>query len=84
MKRSILLIAIFCVSGCGVPPPVVSDYNGSSVKIQTNGIYDPKQSSATDAEALRICKAGGKSRAEYASTVGRPNYVAEHLYLCLS
>ncbi|MBN2631595.1 MAG: hypothetical protein JXR75_13775 [Rhodobacteraceae bacterium] len=83
MRSIVLLTAAAAVSGC-VSQPVVSDFNGDSVKIQSDAFLAPKQSAETDAEALRICRAGGKRRAEYASTRQLPNYISEHLYLCLN
>lgn len=79
------LAAAFALPGC-IPPsqPIVSDYNGASVKIaMANFFGEGGRSEATDAEALRVCRAGGKRRAEYASTRQLPNDQAEHLYLCL-
>lgn len=61
--------------------PLVSDYNGASVKIQTD-MFTPEPRESTLAEASRICGIGNK-RAEYASSRALPNYVHEHLYLCL-
>lgn len=82
MRIPLLLLTVSLVSAC-VTEPVVSDFNGASVKIQTDAILAPKQSPATDAEATRICRAGGKSRAEYASSRDIGQYKIEHLYLCL-
>lgn len=74
------------LSGC-VPTgaPVVSDFNGDSVKVQTNGFIPMQQQRAqADPEALRICRAGGKARAEHASYIAnQQTYVNTHLYLCL-
>lgn len=71
-----------CVAGAGTP--VVSDYNGASVKLQTSSWESAETTKAkTQAEATRICAKTGK-RAEYASTTTNPNtYISEHLYLCL-
>ena len=84
MKPAILLLLPLALAACVAPKPVVSDFNGDSVKVQTNSFVTEKQTVETDAEAMRICKAGGKRRAEYASSRSLPNYVSEHLYLCLA
>lgn len=64
--------------------PIVSDYNGDSVKIAMNNVFgEGGRSAATDAEALRICQRGGKRIAEYASVRQSGEYQVEHLYLCL-
>lgn len=82
MRVKVFLALPFFLAAC-VAEPVVSDYNGASVKIQTDALLAPKKSDATDAEAARICRAGGKTRAEYASSRDIGNYRMEHLYLCL-
>lgn len=70
------------LAGCTPPAPVVSDFNGDSVKIQTISYSDDEIKAASQAEADRICATRGRT-AEYTSTVTLPNYMAEHLYLCL-
>lgn len=82
MKLHIIFIGTLLLSACGAAP-VVSDFNGSSVKIQTSAFTPMKEARAsTKAEANRICGKVGK-HAEYASSRELPNYVYEHLYLCL-
>jgi hypothetical protein len=83
--RVYLTLPFLALAAC-VPPatPIVSDYNGASVKlVMSNGLGEGVRSPASDAEALRICQRGGKSSAEYASVRQLPNYQVEHLYLCL-
>lgn len=84
MKRLFGLVALAVLAGCDAMP-IVADYNGASVKVQTNGFATMEdQRAAADPEALRICKGGGKSRAEHASFISNPQtYVNTHLYLCL-
>jgi len=65
----------------GCVAPAVSDFNGSSVKI-VEDFGGMKPSSATVAEAARICGKVGKT-SEYASTRSLPNYETEYLFLCL-
>jgi hypothetical protein len=84
MQRAVLLSALLFVAACGAPTPIVSDYNGSAVKIQLSSLIDGSRNDETDAEATRICKAGGKGRAEYASSRDMGDYNMEHLYLCLN
>lgn len=86
MKKIAPIIALTAfVAGCGEPNPIVADFNGDSVKIQTHAFdnADEARASAT-AEAQRICQKGHKKRAEYASSRNLPNYIVEHLFLCLS
>lgn len=82
MKIQIILSSILALSACATAP-VVSDFNGSSVKIQTSAFTSVNEAKASSqAEANRICGKVGK-HAEYASTSAAANYVSEHLYLCL-
>lgn len=85
MKAAVPLIALAFLIAC-VPAgdPIISDYNGDSVKIAMNNAFgEGARSAATDAEALRICQKGGKRIAEYASVRQSAEYQVEHLYLCL-
>jgi uncharacterized lipoprotein YajG len=83
MKSLLMLVAVVVLAGCETPP-VVSDFNGDSVKIVTIAWTSAEPTPATQVEATRICTAGGKSRAEYASTrVDGRTSEATHLYLCL-
>lgn len=84
MKKMIVLVPLF-LAGCLEVPPAVSDFNGSSVKIQQSTAWAPANANDPEVanEARRICGKVGK-RAEYASTRYNPNaYYAEHLFLCL-
>jgi hypothetical protein len=84
MGRCFMIGFAATLSACVETPPVVSDFNGDSVKVVTIAWASTEPTPATAAEANRICKAGGKSRAEYASTrVNSQTYEATHLYLCL-
>ena len=86
MKFYLPLFAVLSLAACDVEgsKPLVSDYNGASVKIaQTNFFGEGVRGPKTDAEALRICTTGSKKRAEYASTRQSGEYEVEHLYLCL-
>jgi hypothetical protein len=93
MKKSFMTYvmisgALTALVSCGpLPPPLVSDFNGASVKIQDangRGPYgmDPPRAEAI-AEATRICGTA-KKRAEFASTTyAGSTYVVNHLFLCL-
>jgi starvation-inducible outer membrane lipoprotein len=84
MKRHVMIALAVALSGCVETPPVVADFNGDSVKVVTIAWTSAEPTAATAVEATRVCRAGGKSRAEYASTRVNPqNYEATHLYLCL-
>lgn len=86
MHRPIIATVILgLLSGCENPAPLVSDYNGASVKITQTQIATPSdpKDPAVVGEAQRICGTAGR-RAEYASTRLNPNtYEATHLFLCL-
>ncbi len=84
MKRVMCGVAMLALSGC-VSPPTVTDYNGASVRIQVDGLGNQKElRPQADAEAFRICRAGGKKRAEIASvTPNTQTYTISVLYLCL-
>ncbi|MFN5999329.1 MAG: hypothetical protein ACK47C_06175 [Paracoccaceae bacterium] len=79
--RFVLGIAIVALSACVPTEPVVSDFNGASVKLVD---YAAGKTPENQAEATRICLAGGKQRAEYASSsYNSYTYQSQHLYLCL-
>lgn len=84
MRKSIFIILMFTLAGCIPPPePVVSEFNGDSVKVQIASYGDPIEArKLTLAEANRICGRRGL-HAEYASTRTLPDYNIENLYLCL-
>ena len=82
----ILPFAFLGLTACMPVQPVVSDFNGASVKIQRQTLVSDTEDEAKAkslAEATRICQAGGKVRAEYASTRALPDYTVEDLFLCL-
>ena len=82
LRPAIAAMAALSLSACvATAPPVVTDFNGASVKINTDLMAAYPTPPAT-AEANRICAMDGK-RAEYASTRPIPNTGYEHLYLCL-
>ncbi|WP_123876578.1 hypothetical protein [Fuscovulum blasticum] len=78
--RSYGFLIPFLLAGC-VTTPVVSDFNGSSVKL-VESFGSAKPTEATVAEASRICGKVGK-KAEAASARSLPNYDMEYLFLCL-
>jgi hypothetical protein len=79
--RLVLVLAFVALSACVPTEPVVSDYNGASVKLVD---YAAGKTPENQAEATRICQAGGKQRAEYASSgYNSYTYQSQHLYLCL-
>jgi hypothetical protein len=78
--KKVCFVVFLGLAGC-VTTPVVSDFNGSSVKIQESfGSAEP--SDATKAEAARICSKVGK-KAESASYRQVDDFQMEYLFLCL-
>ena len=78
MKLSVVLLPLVLM---GCVAPVVSDFNGSSVKlVEEFGGRQPVD--ATRAEAARICGKIGKT-SEYASSRVVGDFQIEHLFLCL-
>lgn len=82
MKKSLPLLALVPLLAACVTTPIVSDYNGDSVKLQGPSLYSDEVTAKFQVEAQRICGKAGKT-AEYASSIALPNYTMEHLYLCL-
>jgi starvation-inducible outer membrane lipoprotein len=79
--RVFLTMFVMAMLSACAAVPVVSDFNGSSVKIQSSSLAEDARD-ATQGEADRICSKVGKT-AEYASTRQLPDYNVEFLYLCL-
>lgn len=77
----LLSAAAFALSACIPANPVVSDFNGDSVKVQDSALAEGSKEAAT-VEATRIC-AKRNRRAEYASVRDLGDYRAEYLFLCL-
>lgn len=83
MKHILAAACLLPLAACIPAIPLVSDYNGDSVKIQASSFAEGPEAEATVlAEANRICGKKGR-KAEYASTRQLPDYNAEHLFLCL-
>ena len=78
MRLPVLMLPVFLL---GCVAPVVTDFNGSSVKL-VEDFGARKPSAATVAEAQRICGKVGKT-SEAASSRALPNYQTEYLFLCL-
>ena len=84
MRLVFLAAACLAVTACAPQAPIVTGYNGDSVTLQQASPLAPAaRTPAADAEAARICAKGSKKRAEYASSHQLPQYITEHLYLCL-
>lgn len=85
MKITYYLVAVaLFVTACDVSDPVVSDFNGNSVKVVTSSFDTVEyQRETAGVEANRICGKVGK-KAEYASTTtNQQTYQSTNLYLCL-
>ncbi len=84
LATSLVLAAAALLAACVPSEPLVTDYNGASLKLtMTNFAGEGVISDATNAKALTICQSGGKRRTEYASSRMVNDYQIEHLYLCL-
>ncbi|WP_312529923.1 hypothetical protein [Paracoccus sp. (in: a-proteobacteria)] len=87
MKKLVAIsLGLIALTACVPVTPVVSEFNGASVKIRRHTLSSDNEEvakSKTLAEANRICQAGGKKRAEPASTRMVADYEAEDLFLCL-
>lgn len=96
MRLAAIALAL-ALAGCAngpSAPPVISDFNGDSVKLNVacgggNACLHPRPED--DAEANRICGSRGR-KAQYASSrtanevdpvLGIVMYHYEHLYLCV-
>lgn len=78
------VLFLLALTACVPSEPLVSDYNGDSVKlVQANWAGEGVRNSVSDAEALRICRAAGKQKAEFGSSRMINDIQIEHLYLCL-
>ncbi|MBW6507277.1 MAG: hypothetical protein K0B00_11070 [Rhodobacteraceae bacterium] len=78
LLRKLLFLA-FALSACA--PTVVTEYNGDSIRIQSNSSKPP---GLAVAEAQRICGTQGL-KAEYASTFSHQSTLTySHLFLCLT
>lgn len=76
---------LLLLAACEPIPPAVASFNGDSVSIQENTLFAaPNSKALVAAEAERICQKGHRKRAEYVSTRTLPDYVVEHLFLCLN
>lgn len=83
MKTAVIVAGLIALSACAPAEPVVTDFNGDSVKIyQFNFAGEGARHQGTDAEADRICAKRGRT-AEYASTRVVGDGQLEFLYLCL-
>lgn len=84
MKKIIVGSALLGLVACGAPP-VVTEFNGDSVTIQSQSSGNEPEVSS---EAERICGTVNR-RAEYASSrqIHAPQYMVptyNHLFLCLA
>jgi hypothetical protein len=78
-----ILLAFTVLTACVPATPIVSDYNGESVKIQVSQLSNQEEAKANAlAEANRICAKKGR-RAEAASSRTVADYTSELLFLCL-
>ena len=77
--RFVFLAAMLPLAACVIPPPVVSNFNGSSVSIQTPGI-SPTSPPAADDLALATATCGKPAR--FASGRKVADARIEYLFIC--
>jgi hypothetical protein len=84
MKIAALMIATAAtLSACVPANPIVSDFNGDSVKIVTDAFSDAEQAkAAAQVEAAKICATRGR-KPQFASSMALPEYKVQSLWLCL-
>ena len=83
IKMITTLSALVFLAACVEAVPLVSAFNGSSVKVVTDLFTTEGTARAnSQEEADRICGKVGK-KAEFASVRQLPNYQQEALFLCL-
>lgn len=81
--RALMTIVLLASGGCAAPRPVITEYNGASIKISVPKAFAGTSPRPQDyAEAQRICSTTQK-RAEYASTFENKKYFVDYLFLCL-
>lgn len=94
MIRISLAVAALALGGCASSKPMVSDFNGDTVKIRVacGMAYDCARPRPEDqAEATKICGTKGKAARFTSSLPAAPTYIGngvavdnwEHLYLCV-
>ncbi|WP_147296756.1 hypothetical protein [Paracoccus thiocyanatus] len=85
--RFLAVLAVAALASCGPAVPIVSDYNGDSVKIQMNTLHSEGEEVAKAkalAEATSICQRGHSKKAEMVSSRVVMDYTVEYLFLCLN
>lgn len=84
MRRFLIVLGLAPLTACIEAQPLVSDFNGDSVKVQVSAFAPQDEARAKSlAEAQRICGRVGK-QAEYASSRAvADGYTTEHIFLCL-
>lgn len=85
LKIACILAVVPLLSACAEADPVVSDFNGDSVKIQQSTIMTVPDASRPEIVEIANKTCGAKGRkAQYASSRVGPNaYYSDHLFLCL-
>jgi hypothetical protein len=74
------LIIAFVLSGC-MPTPMVSDYNGDSVKIRSLGLAGSAPGAEDQAKASEVCAPKRAIHAGTVPVVGMDSF-ADFVFLC--
>lgn len=87
MRKTLFLLGFLPIAACVAPDPIISDFNGDSVKfvgpdIAYGGDFATDYKTKMDAEAKRLCNLRGRTP-ESASRRVLPSYQVEYLYICL-
>lgn len=72
-----LLAGFFVLTGCASSPPVISEFNGTSVKVRQWGVNNEE----TDAVAQQACGSVGKSANLQTAEAYRGQI--DYFYVCL-
>lgn len=77
-----LWITPLALMGCVEVEPAISQFNGSSVSVQSPGLHTQAPSADEAAPAVATCAKAGK-KAEFASSRMVGSATVEYLFLCV-
>lgn len=87
MKHLLFTFPLVALAACDVaaPTPIVSDYNGRTVKVQYHSfaLGDGYRDSPVYFKAVETCKLDGRRDAAYQGVRNVSQYSGEHVFLCI-